>query len=401
MSNSLSASFPEIWAKEQQVVFHKENIAMQIADTSFNSQMRKGDTLNRTYRSGFTAYAYSRGTEMTLTDITDTNEQLSVNKEYYVAFYRDDFDQIQDNYDIASAYGRDAGIVLSNQVDSHVLGEVFNATSTVDDGTLGGTAGNGITVATTNILKIFGAAKRKLRLQNVMSEDIYGVISPEIEDVLYQYGATRDTQVGDTMYEKGYYRTANGFKLYVSNQLAGSAVLALATQPTANDTVVIEGVTFTFVSSIGTTAGNVLIGANVDATRVNLETLINAPATTTATGVALSTANAARFAANVSAVDSASANTLTVKYKGVGTLTVSETLTDGTDTWTTTKIKQHMLFGAKGNPVLVMQRDPSVLIKDAPKQMGKNVLNAVLYGVKTFADNAKAMVNVEVNASAF
>jgi hypothetical protein len=108
-----------------------------------------------------------------------------------------------------------------------------------------------------------------------------------------------------------------GFRLYRSNQTSGTAVLSLATQPTNTDTVVIEGVTFTFVSSIGTTAGNVLIGANVDATRVNLETLINAPATTTANGVALSTENSNKFLAQVSAVDSPSGDTLTVTYKGV------------------------------------------------------------------------------------
>jgi hypothetical protein len=105
-----------------------------------------------------------------------------------------------------------------------------------------------------------------------------------------------------------------GFRLFRSNQTTGTAVLSLATQPTANDTVTINGVVFTFVSSIGTTAGNVLIGANVDATRVNLAGLINAPTTTSATQVALSTANARLFV-NASAVDSPSGDTLTVKFK--------------------------------------------------------------------------------------
>ena len=37
MANNLSASFEEIWAKEQQTVFYKKNVAMEVADTSFNS----------------------------------------------------------------------------------------------------------------------------------------------------------------------------------------------------------------------------------------------------------------------------------------------------------------------------------------------------------------------------
>lgn len=399
MSNSLTASFEEIWAREQQEVFYKTNVWVKIADMSFNSTMRSGDTLNRTYRSSTNVQTYVRGTDITIDDITDTNEQLVVNKQYATGFYIDDFDAIQNKYDAALSYGKDNGIYLSNQVDADILGEVFNATSTVDDGTIGGTSGNGIALATTNVLKVFGAAKKKLRFQNVPLDSAYGVITPEFEDILVQYGIGRDTTMGDGVFTNGYIGKANGFELYVSNNTAGSAVLSLATQPTANDTVVIEGVTFTFVSPIGTAAGNVLIGANVDATRVNLTALINTPTTTSATQVALSTANARKFAANVTAVDSPSGDTMTVKYKGVGTLTVSETLTDGTDTWTATKTKQHCLFGIKGNPVCVMQRTPSVVLKDEPKKLGKNSLNGVLYGVKTFADNAKQMVNVELKVS--
>ena len=71
--------------------------------------------------------------------------------------------------------------------------------------------------------------------------------------------------------------TYMGYDFHVSNQLTSTAVLALATNPTAGDTVTIAGQAFTFVSPIGTTAGNVLIGASADATRANLAALVNAP----------------------------------------------------------------------------------------------------------------------------
>lgn len=395
MANSLSASFEEIWAREQQEVFYKTNVGMKIADMSFNSTMRSGDTLNRPYRSSTNVQVYIRGTDIIIDDLTDTNEQLVINKQYANGFYIDEFDRIQDKYDAAVRYGKDNGVYLSNQVDADILWEVFNSTSTVDDGSIGGTAGNGITLSTTNVLKVFGAAKKKLRFQNVPLDWAFGVITPEFEDILVQYGIGRDTSMGDGVFTNGKIGTANGFELYVSNNTAGSAVLALATQPTANDTVVIEGVTFTFVASPAA-AGDVDIGSDVDVTRANLTTLINAPSTTTAGGVALSTQDARKFLSSVTATNDNSANTMTVKYKGVGTLTVSETLTDGTDTWTAAKTKQHCLFGIKGNPVCVMQRSPSVVRKEEPKKLGANYLNGVLYGVKTYADNAKQMVNVEL-----
>lgn len=326
---------------------------------------------------------------------------MTVNRKFANGFYIDDFDDIQNKYDAAAAYGKDNGIYLSNQVDADVLGEVFNATSTVDDGTIGGTAGNGITLSTTNVLKTVSAAKKALRLQNVSSRDLFGVVSPNFEDILVQYGAGRDTQMGDKANENGYLMNFYGFDLYSSNQTAGSAVLSLATNPTDGDTLTIEGVTFTFVDTIGTTAGNVHIETTVDATRANLAELINNPRTTDAGQVALSEQDAREFESKVSATNDDTSDTLTVEYKGVGVITVAETLTNGTDTWTSTDIKQHLLFGAKGNPVLVMQREPSVVVRDVPNKLGKNVLNGVLYGVKTFRDNGKAMVNVELDASGF
>lgn len=198
----------------------------------------------------------------------------------------------------------------------------------------------------------------------------------------------------------GYIMSYMGYDFYVSNQLTSTAVLSLATQPTANDTVTIAGVTFTFVAS-PSAAGDVDIGANVDATRANLATLINAPSTTTATGVALSTANASLFKARISAVNDNTADTLTVTGKGLGVLDVSKSLTDGTDTWTAASQLQHNLFGVKGNPYLIIQRMPKVVERPVPDKMGSNYLNSVLFGTKTFQDNSYAMVDVTIRSDSY
>ena len=401
MANSFSASFKEVWAKKQQQVFYKNNIANQIADTSFKSDLSSGDVLHRTYRS-WAGYpnVYVRGTDMTERALTDTDETLTVDKEYYDFFYVDRHDQIQNSYDAASGYGKDGGEMLSNQIDSDVLGEAVNATSTVDDGSIGGTAGNGIALSTANLIKVATAATKSLELLNVFGNDKYGVISPHFADILVQNGVDRETALGDGLYKNPDIMNWMGYKLYVSNQTVGTAVLALATQPTADDTITINGVTFTFVAS-PSAAGDVDIGADVDATRANLATLINAPSTTTATGIALSDANAAFFASRVSAVNDDSANTLTVTVKGAGYATVSESLTDGTDTWTAAKQVQHLMFGIKGNPTLVVQEQPGIEFIKAEKRKGYFYQNTILYGVKTFADNAKQMVNVELRSDSY
>ena len=390
MSNNLSASFPEIWAKEQQTVFYKKNLAMEFADTSFNAEMAYGATLDRVYRSQLVAQAYVRGSEISIDDLTDTKEQLNVNKSFATGFYVDDFDKIQSRYDIAMNYGKDAGEALANQVDADVFGEVINADSTLSD----------TTISTSTVLGMFASAAKELSKNNVTSRDRVAAVSPEVASVLTQYLASKNTMLGDDSTKEGYFGKFYGFKVYESNQLTNKVVLALATLPTNGDTVVIDGITFTFVSTIGTTAGNVLIGANVDATRANLAALIAAPSTTTANGVALSTANARKVANTWVGSNDNTANTLTVYCKGVGVAVCSETLTDGTDGFSS--ITQLNVFGvAKKCTTLVMQKSPVVQLKEVPNKLGKNALNGVLYGVKTFSDNAKQMVSAPVVATSF
>lgn len=141
MANNFNASFATIRAREQQEQFLKRSVAVEaMADTSYDSTLTRGRVLTRTYRStsaNDVPDVYVRGTDMTPRDVTDTAETLTVNREFAISIKVDDFDKLQNNYDAAVNYGKDYGIILQSQVDSDVLGEVVNAYSTVDAGTLG------------------------------------------------------------------------------------------------------------------------------------------------------------------------------------------------------------------------------------------------------------------------
>ena len=401
MANTFTADFREIWSKVQQDQFFKETVAVAIADTSVKSQMKDGDTFNKPYRSSNSIQTYTRGTLISIDEKTDTNEQLVVNKQFATGFYVDTLDEIQSNYDLIAAYAKDDSDLLNIQIDADVLGEATNATSTVDDGDIGGTSGNGITLSTSNVLSVFSVAREKIAKQNVAVKNLFAVISPEVESVLIQYGAGRDTSMGDSANMNGYFGTFQGFKLYTSNNLTGSAVLSIATDFTATDTVVIDGITFTAQTTIGTAAGNFLVGSTADTSRAVLTAFINDPSTTSSDQVALSTANARRVARNWTAVNDNDADTMTVTAKGVGRLVCSETLNDTTDGFVTGKEIQHNLFGVKGSITLVVQRPTGAKIKDVETKLGYNILNAVLYGIKTFAEGAKRLVDVKINSAAF
>jgi hypothetical protein len=360
--------------------------------------LKKGDTVHRPYRSALSVNDLGSEGQYTRQDITDTDETLSINKEKEVTFYIREIDEMQSDYKTANEYADDAAVALGNQIDGDVLGEVLNATNTVDDGSIGGTAGNGITPSTTNLDKIFGKAAEKLDAADIKQDGRVAIISPQLYNIIWQRIGGKATVLGDKTLMNGNEGNFANFALHKSNNLTWTGVLALATAPTNGDTITIRGVVFTFVTTIGSTAGNVLIGANVTASKTNLAALINTPGTTTAQGVALSSANQKLMKNFTAALVTGGVK---VTALGVSYVVVSETLTDGTDTWTAALQIQHNLFCRKGCTDLVIQKAPTMTDKSRDGYLGRDIVSYTVYGKKTFLEGTSAMVDVQIRSDAF
>jgi hypothetical protein len=137
--------------------------------------------------------------------------------------------------------------------------------------------------------------------------------------------------------------------LHVHQQLGA---LALGTTPTNNQTVTLDingtNVVLTAVTSIGATAGNVLIGGSAAAFVANVITLLQNPTVTTATGVALSSANAIlvqylgwALPSGGTTITPFSLNTST--YSPLTSFSASTTVTSGT--WTAQTMKLYVQPG--------------------------------------------------------
>jgi hypothetical protein len=172
--------------------------------------------------------------------------------------------------------------------------------------------------------------------------------------------------------------------------------LTVATLATATDTVTINGVVFTYVSSIGSTPGNVLLGANATASRQNLMNAINAGSGAGTTYVEPSVANR-EILTNFGIVATEASTTLT--FVGYGDVSVSETLTAVADVWSVQT--QRALFGVKGAVSLVTQKMPSIEFRTAEKRLGRFVYPWMLYGKKTFEMDKRKLVDVRISAAAF
>lgn len=394
MSNSLTAFNEEFWSAEMQTIFFKENVAISISNSEMRELLSAGDTVNKPYRSHPVVQTYTKGTDITAKDVSGTNEQLSVDTAKLVAFYVDDIDALQNKWDMASRYAQDAMRALNNVLDQAVMAEYSNATSTIDDGDIGGTDGNLITLSTSNIQQIFTASARKLDQLNIPQAGRFACVGPRMLEMIRLYIGGKDTSMADIVGNNGRVMERFGFELYYTNNLPFTATWTPVDQPADAQTVTIAGVVFTFETGTLATAGQVKSETSVAVSIDNLVAMVNGTETSGTEGVSLSDANRWKLEqAGVTATDGTTAMTI-VAY---GDITVATSVT--ADAWTVQT--QHALFGLKGATDLVVQKSPNVVFKEAEKRLGRYVYPWMLYGKKTFADMKDALVDVQINASAW
>lgn len=379
--------------------FWVKNVFRPQANFRLENDLKVGDTVKRVYRSATVPQDYTRGTAVTFQDLTDTAESLQVDKTPVIPFYLDDIDEIQSNFQERARYTDDTSNQMANIINGWYLAEVANATSVIDAADFGGTATQGATITPANIQKMFALAQKKVSRLNTWSDGgFFANLTPDAYQVLLEYLAGKESVLGDRTGENGSMGRYFGFDLYVSNGGYWTGKIGIATQATDGDTVSINGVTFTFKTTLGSTAGNVLIGASAATCNTNLAALVNAPGTTTAQGVALTAANQAKLY-GCTATAAAAATTFT--YRGVGAPVTSKSLTAATDGWDTGLNISHNMFGAKGAVDMVIQAQPTVQVQKAEDKLGYKVIPYTLFGKKTFADGAIKLVDVKVNTVSY
>lgn len=384
-----------------QEVFQKVVVAKKIANMRFEPILKYGASVERVAYNidNVRVRAVTRGAASTIDTITDTSELLTVNLEYETVFHLSDGEVTQAGpLNPGEVIGGQVAVKVAVDFDGRVFAEVLNAAYTFDNGDLTTLASTGtpITENSTTVPQMVTRMPAKLRRNNQMLTNLAFVTDSYGASNIAQYLLGKNIDLAGSVFSNGYTGDVSNAQMYVSENLTGEAVLSLATQPTNGDTLTINGVVINLVTTIGSTAGNVLVQTNVDTTRANIAGLINNPGTTSATQVALSAADQLVFTDQLKlvATNSNSADTLTIVGTGSGAMTVSETLTDATDTWTKNMI--HAYYGKKGAIDVVMQDLKNVDMRPTPDRRGTNVFSSYLAGVKTFADGSKKFLNVKL-----
>lgn len=418
----------QTWDKIYQVTHHKLPVYPAISNFRLAKGLETGDTVNRQYRSTMQARPMGGDGSYRRQAVTDTNQTLTIDQEYEASFYIKSLDEIQRHLPTRKAYAMDASKAIFNQIDGHILGHYDSFTNTLDDGDLGGTPGNGITVTTGNVRKLFTRSTKKLQRENIFldisakftgfkKEDSkrempVAVISPDVHELLVESLDGKDTDLGDKVGIQGHVGRYSSYEIFVSNALGWSGTLEFgSTDFSDGDTVLINGVTLTMKTSLGTVAGNVKIGGSVADSIDALVAVINdaegleedadgtgGSGTVGTDYVELSQTNR-DLLRNVVATDGTTE--LTIKATGYGFVVVTETATPADILWTLALQVQHCLFGVANSIDSVIQKTPTMLVKDRDGKVGKDIVTWAAWGARVFFESTVRMVDVWVRTDAY
>jgi hypothetical protein len=406
MAANLDA-FKTAFSNTYQEVFQKVTVAMAMANTRLLADLHYGKSIERVSfdLSGAIVEDITAYSDMSSQAITDTSESLTVNNNKGIMFQLSEKELVQAGpLNPAEKIGAEVAKKVGIYVDADVLAETVNAAYNFDNGdlTTGASTGTAITLNATTVPQMVMRLPAKLRKNHQSLVGLTWVIdSYGIADT-FQYLLGKNADFVNSLFQNGYVNEqVAGAKVRVSENLTGTAVIGLATQPTANDTIVVNGVTFQFVATIGN-PGDLHLGTAVDDTRANMVAAFNAIDTAIAeaatTGYTpVSAADQATWkAARITATNDDTADTATLVGTGSGRFVVSETFTDATDAFDANYINSY--FGREGAIDVVVQKDVKADMRQEPKQPTTNIISRVLYGIKTYTDGSKKFLNVKINS---
>ena len=442
-------SLQEIWEKAYEITHYKQPVFRAIADEKFKVGLNEGATFHREYASDLAVNNMGANGSYTTQAFTNSVETGTVNIKEETSIQLVKWQEMQDHLPTQKKYTTKAANALWLQVDATVLYYAQQgAASYIDDAILNGaagTAGKPLVMGVSNVMNIFTTAIQQLQLLNVnyepnkslakdvelehISDSLVALISPNLYSLLLQYIGGKTTVLGDNISRNGHVGMFMGFNLFQSNALPWEGVYYGGTgNPADGDTItflsgvsysgVSQAITFTFKTTLGTTAGNIKICSTLAKTLTNLVTVLNAPYTsiTEASDAGYApfvqtsmTVPQQRFfknchatqvaAATLGGASSASGGYLDLIVAGLGNVPVTNVAASNAAAWGYQA--QHCIFGTSKSVALLMQAKPHMFLNPVSGQVARDLVVWQLYGVKVFLDQSSQLIDVKVDSSNF
>lgn len=377
------------WGDLQADLFTK-NTAVYLANTSLEDLIKtNGRKAHKPILSHPQVGTYTAHSDITFDEKGATSQYLEVDTFEYAAEDIDVTESSQTPYDLLQHSLKSIRAGLLNRVEQKFTSEFSNAFHSISN--------SPVTVDATNVLDVLEEAEGKLGAFDAPFDTSMRsiVLGPRTVAKLRRAKSERESRLGDTTLENGVVGPWQGWTVVQNNNLPWTATLNLATQPTDGDTVTIAGVTFTFKTTLGSTAGNVLIGADAAAARANLEKAVEGLSGAGTNYVELDIRDRL-ILRRLRRVTCTTASAMV--FSGYGDIAVSETLTAAADVWSGQQ--QTSIFMVRGAIDLVMQL-MDLKVEQKEKGFADLPKGIIGIGTKTFNDGELLMVKMTQDASGF
>ncbi len=387
MANTVTAMNATLMEMRVQDYLTNILIAKEVARTQFVDGLSYGSAVEFPEVSDIYLETLANGTDLTEQPIVAASSQLLINtqKAALVGIY--DTEKMQARADYQLAYARQLAYQLANDMDASVI--------TAGTSTAGLTATVGTLDSSTMYQAMLDADTALFRNKAYGSGmQKFAIMGPKRRNLLAATFVANGYQAADNTLKNGFEGFANGFDVYVSNNIPSAVTLTMTTIPTAGDTYTQFGVTFTAAASgAATNAGDFSIGANAAAAQVNYRLLLNGTGTPGATTyIELSQENRSKLK-NARATTGAYSSGFAIT--GLGFINGSDTATPADNAFGTETTS--ILFGVKGAIALGTQIQPKVETTPIPKGFGSYLKAMDLYGTKVFSRDAGRLYKLTCN----
>lgn len=386
----MALNYTTVALLQREIIANLDNktIIREFANHKFKGELqRQGDTVtvqslgDVTWNRGGTA-----GAAITAGALTVSTFNLTVNETDQVNIPVADIDTIQYNRDAQGDVASRMGNALAQNMDKYT-GQLAAMNATTKNTTA-------ITMAAGNSFSTISRLKTDLAKLNV-TEGLTVFVSPEVENFLVQSSEFINTEVGAGQRINGMIGRVSGLAVRSTNNLPHVKTVTMPTIPTATNTVVIGGVTFTFVAAASASAaGDVSIGADVAASQVNLINAVNGTGTASAaTYVEVSAANRLLLKNAFVQFESAFNASDEARIYSASTLAFTETVTPA-----------DFVISADATIIFAMDRDAVNVVdqmtkmdsRDQTDAFTSNLLGEYVYGGAVLGRNADRIATYDV-----
>lgn len=392
MANDINALIREHYEGSTQDNLEKELTALDLAGQVV---ITDGVTKNLPYINPSEIGEYTRYGNATATDIESDVDQITINKTPYIKFVIDQLDEEDAYIAMSPEIVSDATYQIKKQIDGEFFSKVSEAYWKYDTNGFGKNIGTLspltlVTGASENISTVFGDSAAGLASIGANESKLKIVGDKFLQPKLTTLGMQVTGDIASQSYSRGFRGDFGGLGVYMSSCLYSTAIFDIATNPTAGDTMNVLGATVTFVSSIGTAEGNVLIEASAALTVDNLVALFNKTAGDGTKYVGFTKTDRARLA-GVTTTDGTTTVTFTSK---AGALIASSAMTAAANDFQS-QVTYYSVM-EKGAIKMATRNMAKVKVVDNEGNLGKTIQIWARYGMKVTTRSKERMCVIPV-----